>query len=56
MEEWIEKVFEVVQASDKIILVKLVGQHVLSFLSIYAPQSGLSDAVKDQFYDQLPGF
>lgn len=31
-----------------------MGQCVLSFSSVYAPQSSLSDAVKDQFYDQLP--
>ena len=47
-EECIEKVF------DRIILVKLiVGQHVVTFLSVYAPQSGLSDEVKDLFFDQL---
>ena len=52
-EEWIEKVF-VQRVSDRIILVKLiVGQHVVTFLSVYAPQSGLSDEVKDLFFDQL---
>ena len=39
-EEWIEKIFEVQRVSDRIILVKLiVGQHVVTFLSVYAPQS-----------------
>ena len=53
-EEWIEKVFEVQRVSDRIILVKLiVGQCVVTFLSVYAPQSGLSDEVKDLFFDQL---
>ena len=53
-EEWIEKVFEVQRVSDRIILIKLiVGQLVLTILSVYAPQSGLSDEVKDQFFDQL---
>ena len=53
-EEWIEKVFEVQRVSYRIILVKLiVGQHVVIFLSVYAPQSGLSDEVKDLFFDQL---
>ena len=53
-EEWIEKVFEVQRISDRIILVKLVvGERVLTFLSVYAPQCGLSDTVKDEFYDQL---
>lgn len=37
-----------------IILVKLiVGQRVFCILSVYAPQSGLNDTQKDQFYDQL---
>ena len=45
-EEWIEKVFEVQRVFDRIILVKLiVGQCVVTFLSVYAPQSGLSDEV-----------
>ena len=55
-EEWIEKVFEVQRVSDRIILVKLihvVSQRVVTFLSVYAPQCGLSDEVKDLFFDQL---
>ena len=36
------------------IVVKLiVSQSVVTFLSVYAPQSGLSDEVKDLFFDQL---
>ena len=51
-EEFTEKVFEVQRVSDRIILVKLiVGQRVVTFLSVYAPQSGLSDEVKDLFFD-----
>ena len=53
-EEWTEKVFEVQRVSDRIILVKhIVGQRVVTFLSVYAPKSGLSDEVKDLFFDQL---
>ena len=53
-EKWTEKVFEVKRVSDQIILVKIiVGQRVLCFLSVYAPQCDLSDSVKDLFYDQL---
>ena len=53
-EERTEKVFEVQRVSDRIILVKLiVGQCLVTFLSVYAPQSGLSDEVKDLFFDQL---
>ena len=51
-EESIEKVFEVQRVSDRIILVKrIVGQRVVTFLSLYAPQKGLSDDVKS--FDQL---
>ena len=53
-EEWIKKVFEVQRVSDRIILVMLiVGQRVVTFLSVYAPQSGLRDVDKDLFFDQL---
>ena len=46
-EEWIEKVLKVQTVSDRIILVKLiVGQCVLTFLSLYAPQNGLSDVMR----------
>ena len=31
----------------------IVGQRMVNFLSVYAPQSGLSDEVKDLFFDQL---
>ena len=52
--EWIEKVFEVQGFSNRIILVKvIVDQHVVTFLSVYAPQSGRSDKVKDLFFDHL---
>ena len=36
-EEWIEKVFEVQRVSDRIILLIIVGQRVVTFLSVYAP-------------------
>ena len=53
-EEWIEKVFKVQRVSDRILLVKLVvGQRVVTLLSVYSPQSGLSDVDKDLFFDQL---
>ena len=52
-DEWTEKVFEVQRVSDRIILVKLiVDQCVVTFLSVYAPQSDQSDEVKDLFFDQ----
>ena len=42
------------RVSDRILLVKLiVGQRVVTLLSVYAPQSGLSDVDKGLFFDQL---
>ena len=53
-EKWIEKVFEVKRVFNLIILVKtIVCQGVLCLLSVYATPCGLSDSVKDLFYDQL---
>ena len=45
-ETWMEKLFEVKGVSDRIILVKIiVSKQVLSLLSVYAPQCGLSDSM-----------
>ena len=53
-EKWVDKVFDVLRISDRIILIRLViGKVVLTFLSVYAPQAGLQEAEKDRFYDQL---
>ena len=42
------------RVSSRIILVKLImGQHVVIFLFVYATHSGLSDEIKDLFFDQL---
>ena len=53
-EKWIDKVFDVKRFSDRIMLVKLMlGITVVTFLSVYAPQSGLSDSEKEKFCDLL---
>ncbi|XP_045174424.2 craniofacial development protein 2-like [Mercenaria mercenaria] len=55
-EKWVDKVFDVQRVSDRIILMRLViGKVVFTFLSVYAPQSGLSETEKERFYDQLQG-
>ena len=47
-EKWVDKVFDVLRISDRIILIRLViGKVVLTFLSVYAPQVGLQEAKKD---------
>lgn len=51
---WVDKVIEVQRVSDRILLLRLVlGKTVYTFISVYAPQSGLSLTAKEQFYDQL---
>ena len=51
-EKWVEKAFEVKRVSDRIMLLKLlVGDHIVTVVSVYAPQSGLARNVKDAFYD-----
>ena len=53
-EKWSEKVVDVVRATDQIMLLKLVvGDVIVTFLSVYAPQVGLEDSIKERFYDEL---
>ena len=50
-EKWVKNVSDVQRVSDRIILMKLViGSSILTILSVYAPQCGLSEAEKDTFY------
>jgi hypothetical protein len=42
---------------DRIILIILIiGKTVVTFISVYAPQSSLPEAEKDCFFDQLQSF
>ena len=53
-EKWIDKVFDVKRYNDRVMLLKLiVGETIVTFLSVYAPQSGLADSEKEKFYDLL---
>ena len=53
-EKWVDKVYDIKQVSDRIMLIKLlVGEDVLMVLSVYAPQTGLEESTKDAFYDSL---
>ena len=43
VEEWWEKVFEVVRVPDRIILIRMtIGKTVFVFVCVYAPQANLS--------------
>ena len=53
-EKWVDKVYDIKRVSDRSILIKLlVGEAVLTVLSVYAPQTGLEESTKDAFYDSL---
>ena len=51
-EKWVSKVVGVERISDRIILIRVrLGKATFTFISVYAPQCGLPEAVKDSFYD-----
>ena len=53
-EKWVDKVYDIKRVSDRIMLSKLLlGEAVLTVLSVYAPQTGLEESTKDAFYDSL---
>ena len=53
-EKWVEAIFDAKRVSDRIMLIKLVvGKSIVTVLSVYAPQAGLDDSVKDLFYENL---
>ncbi|XP_057317637.1 uncharacterized protein LOC130662734 [Hydractinia symbiolongicarpus] len=53
-EKWVEKVIDVMRVNSRIIVIKfLIGNRIVTFLSVYAPQCGLSEEDKDKFYDEL---
>ena len=53
-EKWVDKVYDIKRVSDRIMLIKLlVGESILTVLSVYAPQTGLTESAKDVFYDSL---
>ena len=53
-EKWVEAIFDIKHVSDRIMLIKrVVGKSIVTILSVYAPQAGLDDSVKDLFYENL---
>ena len=53
-EKWVEAIFDIKHVSDRIMLIKLVvGKRIVTILSVYAPQAGLDDSVKDLFHENL---
>ena len=53
-EKWVDKVYDIKQVSDRIILIKLLEEDaVLMVLSVYALQTRLEQSPKHAFYDCL---
>jgi len=53
-EKWWDKIFEIQYVSDRILRIRMViGKLVSSFICVCAPQVGLSNQVKDHFYEKL---
>ena len=53
-EKWLDKVFDIKHISDRILQIKpVVGDSVVSILSVYAPKVGLDDSIKNAFYEKL---
>ena len=53
-EKWVDVVFDVKHVSERMMFIKLVeGKSIVTVLSVYAPQAGLDDSVKDIFYENL---
>ena len=53
-EKWIDKVIDVKRVNDHIIVVKfLIGKKIVTAVSVYTAQCGLSEEEKDKFYDEL---
>ena len=53
-EKWISSILEVNRILDRIIHLRLnLGKTLVSIVSVYAPQIGLSITDKDKFYGEL---
>ena len=53
-DRWIEKVLDVKRVSERFMVVRvIVGRSVLNLISIYAPQTGWSKVVKEEFLAML---
>ena len=53
-DRWIEKVLDVKRVSERLMVVRvIVGRSVLNLISVYAPQTGWSKVVKEEFLAML---
>ena len=53
-DRWIEKVLEVRRVSERVMVVReIVGRSMLNLISVYAPHTGWSKVVKEEFLAML---
>ena len=53
-DRWIEKVLDVKRVNERLMVVRvIVGRSVLNLISVYAPQTGWSKVVKEEFLAML---
>ena len=59
-QKWVDKVINISRVSDRMIVNKVLVQRIIisliSDLTVYAPQYGLNNSQKDDFYDILINF
>ena len=51
--KWIDKVIDIIQVNDRIVIKILVQGSIISVIPVYAPQCVLDDSQKNDFYDSL---
>ena len=54
VKKWVDKVIDISKVSDRMTAIKLLVQGIIILvISVYAPQCGLDDSKKDDFYYSL---
>lgn len=57
VERWVDKVIEAIRGCDRVIKLRLITYRLtVTFISAYAPQSGLTDEKKDRFSNKWRSF
>ena len=52
--KYLDKVIDISRVIDRVVVIKLLVQRIIvSLISVYAPQCGLNDCQKDNFYSSL---
>ena len=55
--KWVDKVIDMIKVSDRMIIINVMVKRIIisltSDLTVYAPQYGLGDSQKSDFYDSF---